>query len=51
MVVGCADGDTEGLNDGTEDFSTHSRLLISLDEFQQHFASSQISSSFEFLKH
>ena len=61
----CTDGDAEGFDDGdelgsadgdidgTEDFSTHSRLLTksSSSSDQQHFAVSQIPVFLEFMKH
>ena len=65
LLVGWLDGNVEGLDDGsfeavtvglvdgTNDFSTHSRLPTTSSYFsdQQHLAVSQIPFFLEFLKH
>ena len=52
---GVADGDDEGvvvgLADGTEDITTHSRLLALSFTSQQHLAISQIRINSGFTKH
>ena len=65
MFVGCIDGEAEGLadgtfdavtvglDDGTEDLSTQTRLPNKSSSFndQQHLATSQMLVFFEFMKH
>ena len=53
FLVGWLDGNVEGIDDGPEDFSTHSRLPTKSSSFspQQHFAVSQIPVFLEFMKH
>ena len=65
FLVGWLDGDAEGLddgsfeaitvglNDGADDFSTHSRLPTKSSSFrdQQHIAMSQLLVFLEFMKH
>ena len=53
LLVGWLDGNVEGIDDGSEDFSTHSRLPTKSSSFsdQQHLAISQILAFLEFMKH